>query len=128
MPAITLCARPLILLVLGAAFLIGPLNSARTQAYFDGSWSVLVITEAGDCDRAYRYGVKIERGRIIYQGEAGIDLSGRVDRNGRVSVSIRRGDQSASATGRLSGNRGVGRWKGKSSTAECGGRWEAERR
>jgi hypothetical protein len=128
MPAITLCARPLILLVLGAAFLIGPLNLARTQANFDGSWSVLVITEAGDCDRAYRYGVKIERGRIIYQGEAGIDLSGRVDRNGRLSVSIRRGDQSASATGRLSGNRGVGRWKGKSSTAECGGRWEAERR
>jgi hypothetical protein len=86
------------------------------------------MTEAGDCDRAYRYGVEIERGRVLYQGGTGVEVSGRVDRNGRVSVSIRRGEQRASATGRLSGNRGVGTWRGKSSTAECAGRWEAERR
>jgi hypothetical protein len=127
MPAIVLWARHLIVLVLGAAFLVASLNSARSKTSFDGPWSVLIMTDAGDCDRAYRYGVTIERGRVIYQGETGVEVSGRVDRNGRVSVSIRRGDQRASATGRLSGNRGVGTWRGRSPTAECAGRWEAER-
>ena len=120
--------RRWIVLALGAIFLVGPLTSARTQSNFDGSWSVLIITEVGDCDRAYRYGVRIERGKLIYMGETGVNVSGRVDRNGRVSVSVSRGDQSATGAGRLFGNRGAGKWKGKSSSAKCSGRWAAERR
>lgn len=30
---------------------------------YDGNWSIEVITEDGPCDRAYRYGVKINRGQ-----------------------------------------------------------------
>src|ERR1700733_9763518 len=46
--------------------------SART-ANFDGRWSVLVITESGTCDAAYRYGVAVENGVVRYRGESGID-------------------------------------------------------
>ena len=36
---------------------------------FDGTWSVEIITEAGTCDRAYRYPVRIENGRARFKQE-----------------------------------------------------------
>lgn len=114
-------------LVVAAALLGAPIG-AKAQAGFDGAWSILIVTEAGDCDRAYRYGVQIESGRINYEGGAGVELTGRVDRNGRVSATVQRGEQGAVGTGRLSANQGRGTWKGKSSTGQCSGYWEAERR
>ena len=128
MQGISAETRLVVLLAFGAAVLLGSLDSARAQSKFDGAWSVLIITEAGDCDRAYRYGVSIERGRVIYRGESGVEVSGRVDRNGRTSVTVRRGDQRAMGSGRLFGSRGAGTWRGTSPTAQCSGRWEAERR
>lgn len=95
---------------------------------FDGNWSVVIVTELGDCDRAYRYPVQIEDGDISYRGEAGITFSGRVDARGRLSATVRRGDQSASGSGRLSGNSGSGTWSGQSRTGACSGHWNAERR
>ena len=100
----------------------------RAQASFDGAWSVLIITEAGECDRAYRYGIRIQRGQIVYGGEAGVAFTGRIEANGQVSATVRRGDQSATGSGRLSGSSGAGTWNGKSNTGGCSGRWEAERR
>jgi hypothetical protein len=117
-----------LLTMLALVAVVGSTGAARTQSGFDGTWSVLIITEAGDCDRAYRYGVRIERGRIVYDGETGIEFTGRVERDGRVTVTVRRGAQSASGSGRLSGKSGAGTWRGRSSTGECSGRWEAERR
>jgi hypothetical protein len=109
-------------------FLVGSREQVSAQASFDGTWSVLIITETGECDRAYRYGIRIERGQIIYGGEAGVAFTGRVESNGQVAASVRRGEQSATGSGRLSGNSGAGTWKGNASTGACGGRWEAERR
>jgi hypothetical protein len=109
-------------------FLVGSSEQVRAQASFDGTWSVLIITDTGECDRAYRYGIRIERGQIVYGGEAGVAFTGRVESNGQVAASVRRGEQSATGSGRLSGSRGAGTWKGISSTGACGGRWEAERR
>ena len=111
-----------IVLVTGAGQL------AHAQSNFDGTWSVLIVTEAGECDRAYRYGIRIERGQIIYNGDAGVTFQGRVESNGQLAATVRRGEQHASGSGRLSGNRGAGTWKGQSSTGACSGRWEAERR
>jgi hypothetical protein len=130
MAAITqpICASLLSAFVTVALALVVPLGPASAQSSFDGSWSVLIITEAGDCDRAYRYGIRIAGGLVHYDGETGIEFSGRVQRDGRVTVTVRRGDQGASGSGRLSGNRGTGTWKGRSSTGECSGSWEAERR
>src|SRR3954467_14369750 len=37
-----------------------PSPMSAPKPSFDGSWSVLIVTEKGKCDRAYRYPVKIE--------------------------------------------------------------------
>ena len=127
MAQIVLLARAS-LIAFAAILLVGEPTSAQAQSSFDGSWSVLIVTQTGTCDRAYRYAVQIERGRVFYEGGAGVEFTGRVDRNGRVNVTVRWGNQSASGTGRLSGNRGGGSWKGRSATSDCSGSWDAERR
>jgi len=95
---------------------------------FDGSWSVLVVTEKGICDRAYRYGVRVADGRFKYEGEASVAMDGTVAPNGAVQVSIRLGGQDANGTGRLAGNGGAGTWRGAGKSGDCSGSWEAERR
>ena len=110
-----------------AVVLAGSSKPVRAQSNFDGSWSILIITDTGECDRAYRYGVQIVRGQFVYDGEAGVAFTGRVESNGQVTATVRRGQQSATGSGRLSGSIGAGTWRGISSTGECGGRWEAER-
>ncbi len=53
----------LIAMLLTVPLWIGPVAIARTP--FDGLWSVSIITDAGDCDRAYRYALRIQNGRIL---------------------------------------------------------------
>jgi len=105
-----------------------PQPRAAQSMNFDGRWSVVVITDAGTCDRAYRYGVRISGGRIYYEGDTGVQVSGQVDPRGNVSVSLRYGESRAQGSGHLSESGGEGRWQGASATAGCSGRWEAERR
>ena len=118
--------------VAGAMMLAATLSAgARTpsaQMNFDGSWSVLIVTDYGSCDRAYRYGVRISNGRVVSNGASGVDIFGRVSPRGEVSVQVRQGDQQATGTGRLSEASGGGRWSGASPSQRCGGHWEAERR
>lgn len=94
---------------------------------FDGPWSVVIITDSGDCDRAYRYGVRIEGGQVSYAGDSGADVSGQVDTNGSVSVTVRFGGATAQGSGRLSESGGEGSWQGRSQNSNCSGRWQAER-
>jgi len=101
---------------------------AVARTIFDGSWSVLIITDRGQCDRAYRYGLQIVNGNVIYDGGGPITLQGRVAPNGAVRVSVASGGQRADGTGRLSRDRGTGVWRGAGSSASCSGTWEAERR
>ena len=103
-------------------------QAPQVQTRYDGFWSVLIVTEAGTCDRAYRYGLRIVQGVVHYDGEAGVTMTGGVDQNGRVTVTLSRGQQGAQGSGRLSGDEGTGTWSGRSTTAECSGYWEAERR
>ena len=124
-----MCLRTVTAFVLGLAlFPALTVGSAQARGPFDGSWSVLVVTESGDCDRAYRYAVRIKNG-VLSHGDGGpIALTGRVNAGGRVRVTIGSGDRSANGTGRLSRNFGSGIWKASSTRQRCGGRWEAERR
>jgi hypothetical protein len=105
-----------------------PKQAPQDEARFDGTWSVLVVTEAGTCDRAYRYSVQIVGGAVRYGGEAGVTLNGGVDGNGRVTVSLSFGQASAEGNGQLTGDAGKGTWSGRSSSSQCSGYWEAERR
>jgi hypothetical protein len=124
-----------ILLVLAATLAVSAKSpSARTPpramaaVNFDGRWSVTIITDAGACDRTYRYGLLISGGRISYEGEAGVAMNGRVDPRGNVVVSLRYGQSAASGVGRLNEYQGQGRWQGVSGGSGCSGRWVAERR
>jgi len=101
-----------------------PMSAAKPN--FDGAWSVLIVTQKGTCDRAYRYPVKIENGSVGYAGSASFTVSGKVGAKGDVTVTVARGSQSATGTGAMSGTDGSGTWK--SAVGDCSGTWTAERR
>ena len=103
-----------------------PAPIAAAKPNFDGSWSVLIVTERGTCDRAYRYPVRISNGSVGYAGEASFNVTGRVGANGAVTVTVSRGNQSASGSGVLSSSDGSGYWR--TASGECSGTWTAERR
>lgn len=100
--------------------------TARTP--YDGSWSVVIVTERGSCDSAYRYNLAIRNGIVSYPGDSSFTVYGRVAKNGAVQVTVMRGGQRADGAGRLSATYGSGRWRGAGSAAECSGRWMAEKR
>jgi hypothetical protein len=106
---------------------LGVSSGAIARTAFDGAWSVLIVTDRGTCDRAYRYALRITDGRVYYD-DPSFSVSGGVDDSGRVQVGVSAGGQSANGYGRLSGNYGQGSWSGRSSTSQCSGHWEAERR
>src|SRR5437879_13784762 len=107
-------------LALGCASALGTARPATSAPSFDGVWSVVIVTEKGTCDRAYRYPVRISNGAVQSDGPSLINVSGKVGGNGAVTVLVSAGDKSASGTGRLSGKAGGGRWSG----AACAGSWE----
>ena len=102
-------------------------TEAPARTPYDGSWSVLIVTTRGDCDRAYRYGISIIDGRIVYDGGA-VNMSGRVSGGGSVYVNVSSGSARASGSGRLSRSAGRGGWSGYSGQSRCSGYWQAERR
>jgi hypothetical protein len=93
----------------------------------DGRWSIEVITEKGDCDRAYRYSVLVENGKARYAGSEPIAVSGSVAPSGAVKGSIAYGENRAHVSGKLSEVSGTGQWTWSGSRT-CSGRWNAERR
>jgi hypothetical protein len=129
-------------ILLAAAVIAVPLSgasaakrapSARAPApppsvtQFDGNWSVSIVTDSGACDRGYRYAVHIRDGQIYYDNPS-FNVSGQVTPRGYVSVTVGAGGQQAVGTGRMSSDYGEGTWSGRSSSAQCSGHWEAERR
>jgi hypothetical protein len=100
---------------------------ASAQRGYDGNWSVLIVTQNGNCDRAYRYGVSIRSGGVYYDGGV-VNFTGRVQPNGNVTVRVTSGSAFANGTGRLGRSEGQGRWSGQSSGSHCSGYWTAERR
>lgn len=103
-----------------------PAPMSATKQGFDGAWSVLIVTEQGKCDRAYRYPVKIQNGAVGYAGSASFTVSGKVGAKGEVTVTVSKGSQSAKGTGHMSGTDGSGTWVAGS--GDCSGTWTAERR
>jgi hypothetical protein len=101
---------------------------AAPVATFDGDWSVVIMTQSGGCDRAYRYGVRISNGDVVYDGGGPVDLQGHVFSNGSVRVRVSGAGQEASGQGRLSRTVGTGTWQGQGSLGSCAGVWQAERR
>jgi hypothetical protein len=111
-------------LALSLAAFSGLSSPATSAPNFDGLWSVVIVTERGTCDRAYRYPIRISRGALLNEGSSPVTINGRVAGAGQVNVTVSRGSQSATGSGRLNGTSGGGTWR----SAECSGTWEAERR
>jgi hypothetical protein len=101
---------------------------AATPSAFNGTWSVLIMTDKGSCDRAYRYPVRVTNGRVSYAGQADFDVNGSVHPNGAVNVTVTKGSQRANGSGRLRDGSGSGRWRGGSGPEACSGTWTAEKR
>jgi len=102
--------------------------AAGAPSTFDGSWTVVIVTESGQCDRAYRYGLAIRDGRVLYEGEAAVNVAGSVSASGAVNVRVSSGSQHADGSGRLTKENGSGKWQGSGSSGACSGSWSAERR
>jgi hypothetical protein len=103
------------------------MEAATARTPYDGSWSVLIVTQRGICDRAYRYGIEIVNGFVRYDGGM-VNLSGRVTGKGNVRVTVLAGGSRADGTGKLSRTTGRGSWAGRSGNDVCSGYWTAERR
>jgi hypothetical protein len=104
-----------------------PRRRAALTSAFDGVWSVSIVTLSGDCDRGYRYPLRILGGHV---GKADEDpayaVAGAVGRGGAIGVTVSGGGQTATGYGRLTRNVGRGVWR--TSDGRCSGRWTAERR
>jgi hypothetical protein len=100
-------------------------GAARAAGGYDGIWTVLIITQAGNCDPAYSYPFRVSGGRISTAGAA--EVSGSVGRGGSVMVRILAGGSVATGSGRLGSSTGAGRWSARLSGGNCSGRWQATR-
>ena len=117
------CVPSLVLIV---AY-IATIDPAVARTPYDGDWSVVIVANGGACDSSYRFGVQVADGLVINDGGLAT-VQGRVTPTGLVRVSVRAGSQWANGSGRLTGKRGGGVWRGQGMNGNCGGTWIAERR
>jgi hypothetical protein len=99
----------------------------NTSNAFDGLWSVSIVTNYGDCSRAYRYPLRIVNGQILKaDDDPNYQVAGVVTRKGAIGVTVAGAGQTANGTGRLWRNYGQGIWQ--TNTGQCSGVWTAEKR
>lgn len=111
-------------LVAATVTLAASATSNAAAPRFDGMWSVSIVTDKGDCDRGYRYPIRISHGTLVNGGSDPFTISGKVLPTGAITVTVSHGDKSATGSGKLAGDAGEGVWRGGS----CSGTWSAERR
>jgi hypothetical protein len=99
-------AATIVALLLGLACTSS--NAARRVggSAYDGTWSVAIYTLRGNCS-SVRVAVRIVGG-LVYSVDQSYQSNGAVGANGVVRVSVAGAGQSASGSGRLSGNSGAG--------------------
>jgi hypothetical protein len=116
----------LVMAALATAAAVPALSPAEAVPGYDGVWSVVIITKEGICDPSYRYPIRITNGTLGNAGTASVSISGKVGKNGAITVNVSTGDKTATGTGRLAGSHGTGSWSG--GNGACSGVWQAERR
>src|SRR5438270_13031027 len=106
------CAFTAFALLAASAIPAAPAPISAGKASYDGTWSVLIVTQQGKCDRAYRYPVRISNGSVGYAGEASFNVSGSVGANGAVTVTVSRSEQRSVGKDRTSPRHRTGTWIG----------------
>ena len=76
---------------------VGVASPAFARTIFDGDWSVLIVSNGGACDPAYRYGVQIADGTVINDGSSAATVQGQVTATGAVKVIVRSGSNGPTA-------------------------------
>jgi hypothetical protein len=76
----------LALIAISLAGALGAAAPAAATPTYDGLWSVVIVTQKGSCDKAYRYPVRIANGAVQNDGPSLINVSGKVGGNGAVTV------------------------------------------
>jgi hypothetical protein len=121
---ITITHRRALCALIAAAATFATATSTIALPGYDGLWSVSIVTEKGDCDRGYRYPIRISKGTLVNAGDNPFTISGKVASTGAITVMVSAGGKSANGSGRLAGDIGGGSWTG----GACSGSWTAERR
>jgi hypothetical protein len=98
---------------------------AAAGTAYDGSWSLSIMTERGNCDRNYYFQVRVINGIVSHANL--VRFTGRVSSGGWARVSVSVMDKHASGSGKLSQTSGRGRWTGRSGNDRCSGSWTAQR-
>jgi hypothetical protein len=111
--------------VLALAATAGAVGSAAATSAYDGSWSLAIMTERGDCDPTYYFQVDIRNGIVSHPNLR--KLHGRVTAKGSVHVSVSVPGKFASGSGRLTRTAGRGRWRGNAGESRCSGSWTAQK-
>jgi hypothetical protein len=112
--------RASVLAVLAAAT---SATAAAAGSAFDGTWSVIAVTQQGGCDPTYNFSVQIAAGSITLPQFSG--LSGRVADDGNVAVSISNSGTEVRASGKMASSAGRGQWNSRSNDGTCAGYWNA---
>jgi hypothetical protein len=98
--------------------------NANAQNKFDGTWSVVLATNSGPCERTYSGRVQVINSVVHFSGGG---LSGRVTARGAVSVTASMGAGWGVASGQLSTNSGQGTWRSQADyTTNFGGSWRSQ--
>lgn len=100
----------------------GAILPAVAANRYDGTWSVALVTERGNCDAAYSWSVAVSDGRID-DNNFFVQSAGIVDGDGRVTFQLTHGSDRLAAAGAIQGATGSGTWQ--SPTSRCSGHWSA---
>lgn len=100
-------------------------KGGRVQRAYDGTWNVVFATTRGNCSSGYSVPFTVTGSRVSSAG--GGRVSGSVNRNGAVAVTVSVGASRASGGGRLAGGSGGGSWRGIITGDRCSGTWRATR-
>lgn len=112
------------LAALALAIAVPASQPAEAVPNYDGLWSVVIVTQQGICDPSYRTALRIKNGNLANASSGSFTITGKVGKNGAVTVTVSAGPNSATGTGRLNGKSGGGSWSG----GPCAGTWQAEKR
>jgi hypothetical protein len=100
-------------------------TTANAHSSYDGSWSLVFVTQRGACDSTYNFSVNINDGVLTHPNL--VKFSGRVAKSGVMRASVTVQDKYASGSGTLTGGSGRGMWSGRAGSERCSGYWTAQR-
>ena len=119
--------KPMTFAAAAAFVLILTAQDTKARGAYDGSWTIEVSGNSGNCDgQSYQYNLEIINNIVRYSGGEA-HISGNVGPSGSVNVRLTSNDSSMSGSGQLHGSTGHGRFHGRSSNGFCEGTWSASR-